>query len=83
MLLENTKSSKAFIGFSLWSSIVFVCFSNASPCREYVNLGFSVFWLWSEGNIFSPERCSYLSIFPVNGGIFAASLLILYCCFHF
>ena len=52
-------------------SIVFVCFSEAlSKEKEY---------FWSEGNIPSPLRYSYLSIFPNdNTDIFAAYLLILF-----
>ena len=52
-----------FICFLPWSSIVFICFSNALPTGECVNLASSITCLWLEGNIFSPVRYSYLSLF--------------------
>ena len=56
-----------------------MCFSKAFPKGEYENLACSVIYLLLEGNISSPVRYSYLSIFPEdNADIFAASLLILY-----
>ena len=56
-----------------------MCFSKAFPKGEYANLACSVIYLLLEGNISSPVRYSYLSIFPEdNADIFAASLLILY-----
>ena len=56
-----------------------MCFSKAFPKGEYPNLACSVIYLLLEGNISSPVRYSYLSIFPEdNADIFAASLLILY-----
>ena len=59
------------------SSIAFVCLSKAFPNGEYANLASLIIILWSGGNIFSPVRYSYLSIFPDdNADIFAASLLI-------
>ena len=65
-----------------WSSIAFICFSNALPSGKYGNLACSIIQLWSDGNISLPVRCSYLSILPDdNAYIFAASLLILYCSF--
>ena len=64
------------------SSIVFICFSKAFPNGEYVNFACSIVCFWLEGNISSPVRYSYLSIFPDdNADIFAASLLISYCSF--
>ena len=56
-----------------------MCFSKAFPKGEYADLAYSVIYLLLEGNISSPVRYSYLSIFPEdNADIFAASLLILY-----
>ena len=64
--------------FSPWSLIVFVCFSEAFPKGEHVNLACSIL-LWSVGNISLPVRYSYISIFADdNFDIFAASLLISY-----
>ena len=61
------------------SSIVFICFSNALWRGEYVNFACSIILLWSDGNISSAVRYSYLSIFPDNkADIFAASLLTSY-----
>ena len=57
--------------------IVYKCLSNVSPCGEYVNVACSIILLWSNGNIYSPVRYSYLSILPDdNADIFSASLLI-------
>ena len=76
------KTSKASTCFIPCSSIVFICFSNALPSGEYVNLAGSIILLWSNGNIYSPVRYSYLSILPDdNAEVFAASLLISYCSF--
>ena len=76
------KTSKASTCFLSWSSIVFICFSNALLRREYVKLACSIILLWSNGNIFSPVRYSHLSFLPAdNAYIFAASLVILYCTF--
>ena len=63
--------------------MVFICFSNALPRGEYVNFNCSIIiLLWSDGNISSPVRYSYLSIFPDdNVDISAASHLISYCNF--
>ena len=72
-------SSIVFICFSPFLLIVFVCFSEDFPNRDYVNLACSIIFLWLEGNISSPGRYSYLSVFPDdNADIFAASLLISY-----
>ena len=61
------------------SSIFFICFLNVLPSGEYVNLVCSVILPWSDGNIFSPLKYSYLSILPEdNADIFAASLLMSY-----
>ena len=63
---------------SLFFSLIFncFCFSNALPREEYVNFACSVILLWSDGNISSPVRFSYLSILPDNDtDIFAASVL--------
>ena len=47
-----------------------------------VNLACSIILLWSDGNISSPARYSYLSIWLDNNtDIFYASLLISYCSF--
>ena len=66
------------------SSIFFICFLNALPSGEYVNLVCSVTLHWSDGNIWrngnnSPVKCSYLSILSEdNLDIFATSLLMSY-----
>ena len=52
----------AFICFSIWSSIAFVYFFKVFPKEKYINLACSIIWLWSDGNISSPVRYSYLSI---------------------
>ena len=64
--------------FSPYSSIVFICFSNALLRGEYVNLVCLIILIWSDGKISSPVRYSYSSIFPDKADIFAASLLISY-----
>ena len=74
-------SSSAFIWFSPWSSIAFICFSNALPRGEYVNLAYSVIVIWSDGNISSPVR--YFIIFysilaDDSTDIFVGSVLLLY-----
>ena len=75
-------SSSAFICFSPWSSIVFLCFSKTLLREEHVNLAYSIILLWSKGSISSPLRYSYSSTFQDDSAdIFAASLLISYC--HF
>ena len=62
--------------------MVFIYFSNVLPRGEYVNLASSIILLWSDGNIYSPVRYSYLLNLPDdNADIFAASLLISYCSF--
>ena len=69
----------AFIWFSSWSLIVFICFSNASTRGEYANLPCSIILPWSGGNISSPARYSYFSILPYDkADIFAAAFLISY-----
>ena len=76
------KAFKVSTCFIPWSSFVFICFSNSLSRAEYVNFACSIILLWSDGNITSPVRYSYLSILPYdNADIFAASLLILYCSF--
>ena len=71
------KTSEAPTYFLSCFSIVFICFSNALSRREYVNLVCSTIRLWSDSNISSPVRYSYLSILPYgNPDFFAASLLI-------
>ena len=51
----------------------------ALPRGEYLNLACSIILLWSDFNVSSPVRYSYLSILPDdNADIFTASLLILY-----
>ena len=77
------KSSKAPTWFFPCPPIVFICLSNALPRAEYVSFACSIILLWSDGNISSPVRYSYLSILPDdNADIFAASLLILYYSFY-
>ena len=49
-----TLFSNAFICFSLWSSIVFVCFSKAFTIDK-VNLACSIISLSWAGNIYSSE----------------------------
>ena len=57
----------------------FYCFLNALPSVEYFDLACSMILLWSDGNISSPVRYSYLSILTEdNADVFAASLLMLY-----
>ena len=64
------------------SSIVFVCFSNVLRRGKNVSLASYIFLLWSDDNISSPVRNSYLSIFPDDqADVFAASILISYCNF--
>ena len=58
---------------------MFNCFSNALLSAEYVNLACTIIVLWSDGNISSPVRYSYLSILPDNSAIVAAYLLISNC----
>ena len=76
------KALKASGCFIFWSSIVFICFSNAKPIWKYVNLACSILLLWSDSKIFSPVRNSYFSTLPdKNAVIFAISLLVLSCSF--
>ena len=75
------KTIKASACFITWSSFV-ICFSNALPSGEYVNLAWSIILLWSEGNISLPVRYSYLSILLDDYVyIFYASRLMLHCNF--
>ena len=83
-LIDIFLGNKLFVKIvSPCSLMVFICFSNALPRGEYVNFNCSIIiLLWSDGNISSPVRYSYLSIFPDdNVDISAASRLILYCSF--
>ena len=74
-LLERFRGYKAPTYFS-------VCFSNTFPKQEYENLACSIICLWLKGNISSPVRYSYSSIFPGdNADAFAASQIISYCSF--
>ena len=59
-----------------WSSTVFICFSKAFSKEENINLACCMIWIWSEYNISSPVRYSFLSILSDdNAYIFGASLL--------
>ena len=70
---------KCFICFFFDLQLFLICFSNALARGEFVKLACFIILLWSENEIYSPGRQSYLSIFPDdNGDIFAASLLISY-----
>ena len=63
-------------------SIVCVCVCKAFPKGWYVNLACSIICLWLEGNISSPGRYLYLSIFlDDHADTFTASLLKSYCSF--
>ena len=76
------KAFKDSICFTPWSSIVFICFSNAMPRGENVKFARSIILLWSDGNISLPVRYFYLSILHDDkANIFAASLLTPYCSF--
>ena len=78
------KDFKASTCFIPWSSIAFICSSNALSSGEYVNLACSIILLWSDGNISTPVGYSYLPILlDYNADIFAASLLMSYCNFSF
>ena len=71
-LLERFRGYKAPTYFS-------VCFSNTFPKQEYENLACSIICLWLKGNISSPVRYSYLSLFPGdNADDFIASLVTSY-----
>ena len=79
---SGCKAFKASTFFIPWSSIVFIYFSNALARGEYVNLACSIILLWSDGNISSPVRNSYLLILPDdNADICSDSFLKLYCGF--
>ena len=76
-LSSGFKVLKASTCFLPWSSIVFICFSNALSRREFVNFAYSIILLWSNGDTSSPVRYSYLSILlDDNADIFVACLLI-------
>ena len=61
---------------------LFVCFSNALPRGESVNLACSIMLPWLDGNIYSPVRYSDLPFLRENNSdIFTAFLLILPCSF--
>ena len=75
-------SWSVFIFFSPWSSIVFICFSNALARGEYVNLAYSITLFWPGNNISLAVKYSFLWIFSGDyADIFAASLLRSYCSF--
>ena len=62
--------------------MVFICVSNALLRGEYVNFPCSIILLWSNSNILSPVRNSFLSNIPdYRADTFAASLLISFCNF--
>ena len=67
-LLEMSRDFKALTCLS-------VCFSKAFPKWEYANLDCSIICFWLEGNISSPVRYSYWSIFPDDN----ADTLLLFC----
>ena len=67
-LLNGFRDFIALICFS-------VCFSKVFPKGEYANFACSIICLWLEGNISSPVRYSYLSIFPGDN---AASLIAVF-----
>ena len=78
---SSFSSSLGASGFEAhsWTTNVFICFSNALPRGEYINLVCSIILLWSDGNVSSTVRNSYLSILPHDyADIIAASLLRLY-----
>ena len=78
------KIFKASTSFVPWSSIAFICFSNALLKGKYINLACSIFLLWADDNIFLSARYSYLSnFFDGNAYIFAFSLLMWNCSFSF
>ena len=59
--------------FIPWSSIIFICFSNALLSGKDVNLACSIILLWSDGNISSP-------VLPDdNTDTFPAFLLVSHC----
>ena len=68
--------------FLIFLQLLLFVFSNALPSGECVSFACSIILLWSDDNISSPVRYSYLSIFPDGyADIFATSLLISYCSF--
>ena len=82
LIFSSFKVFKASTCFIPWYLNVFICFSNAFLSGEYAHLAGLIILLWSDGNISSPVRYSYLSILPEdNADVFAASLLISYCKF--
>ena len=76
------KTSKASTWFFRCSSVVYICFSSALARGESVKLACFIILLWSDGNISSPVRYSFLSVLSDdNADVFDASLLISYCSF--
>ena len=54
-----------------------ICFSNALPKGEKVNLAFYIALFWYSGSVYSPIRYSYLYVlFDINADIFTAFLLM-------
>ena len=75
---SSSLGASGFEAYS-WTTNVFISFSNALPRGEYINLVCSIILLWSDGNVSSTVRNSYLSILPHDyADIIAASLLRLY-----
>ena len=73
---SGSKTSKVSACFFTYSSIVLVYFLKAFPKGEYINLACSIILVWSDGNISSPLKYQYLSIFQDDAvDIFTASLL--------
>ena len=90
MLIGGLLSDLSLVAFVLKSQFVFALdlqlyfffFSKAFPNGEYVNLACSIICCWSDGNISSPVRYSYLWILPDDkADMLAASLLMSYCSF--
>ena len=76
------KAYKTSTSFITWSSIVFMCFSNALPIGKHINWACSIILLRPDSNAFSSIRYSYLSnLSDDDADIFAASLLTSYCSF--
>ena len=76
------KAYKTSTSFITWSSIVFMCFSNALPIGKHIKWACSIILLRPDSNAFSSIRYSYLSnLSDDDADIFAASLLTSYCSF--
>ena len=60
LLLFDFKAFKASTCFIPWFWIAFISFSNSLLSGEYITLAFSIVLLWSDGNISSTVRNSYL-----------------------